>query len=65
MSNSTDEHRSQSPRSVRCAVITVSDTRTLDNDRGGQRIVELLAAAGHAVVERESCPTNRHESREL
>ena len=56
MSQSTDQHRSQSPPSVRCAVITVSDTRTLENDRGGQLIVELLAGAGHAVVEREIVP---------
>jgi len=53
MSASTNQHRSQSPKSVRCAVITVSDTRTLENDRGGQMIVDLLAGAGHTVVRRE------------
>jgi len=56
MSQSTDQHRSQSPQSVRCAVITVSDTRTLENDRGGRLIVDLLTEAGHSVVEREIVP---------
>jgi len=51
-SQSTAQHRCDSPKSVRCAVVTVSDTRTLETDRGGQLIVELLAAAGHAVSER-------------
>jgi molybdenum cofactor biosynthesis protein B len=37
---------------VRCAVVTVSDTRTLETDRGGQLIVELLAAAGNTVSDR-------------
>lgn len=37
---------------ARVVVITLSDTRTPDTDRSGQAIAELLAAAGHAVVER-------------
>ena len=53
MSTSTTEHRSQSPKSVRTAVVTVSDTRTLETDRGGQLIVDLLAAAGHQVTSRQ------------
>ncbi len=53
MSQSTTEHRCQSPKTVRCAVITVSDTRTLETDRGGQLIVELLTAAGHSITARQ------------
>jgi molybdenum cofactor biosynthesis protein B len=52
MSQSTAQHRCESPKSVRCAVITVSDTRTLDTDRGGKLVVDLLAAGGHQVTER-------------
>ena len=52
MSESTAQHRCESPKSVRCAVITISDTRTLDTDRGGGLIVEMLAAAGHRVSAR-------------
>ncbi len=50
---STAEHRAQSPRQVRCAVVTVSDTRTLENDTGGQGVIDRLLAAGHQVVARE------------
>jgi len=33
-------------------VVTVSDTRTLETDSGGQAIVDLLTASGHQVVGR-------------
>ncbi len=46
------EHKAASPHSVRCAVITVSDTRTDDTDASGQAIVEVLRRAGHEVVGR-------------
>jgi len=52
MTSVPDEHRRQAPRVVRCVVITVSDTRTLETDTGGQTIVDLLVAGGHQVVER-------------
>ncbi len=35
------------------AVLTVSDTRTLETDKSGGFIVERLAAAGHRLVARE------------
>ncbi|HTM23468.1 MAG TPA: molybdenum cofactor biosynthesis protein B [Kofleriaceae bacterium] len=37
---------------VRVAVLTVSDTRTLETDRSGQVVAELLAGAGHVVAAR-------------
>lgn len=37
-------------------MVTVSDTRSLDNDKSGQTIVELLQSAGHEVVERTLVP---------
>ena len=43
-------HRAKAPASVRCYVITVSDTRTEDTDTGGKAVVDLLTAAGHTVV---------------
>ena len=49
---SSAEHRATSPASVRCYVITVSDTRTEETDTGGKAVSELLAAAGHMVVGR-------------
>jgi molybdenum cofactor biosynthesis protein B len=56
MSRSADEHRRHSPRSVRCAVVTVSDTRKREADTGGDAIAELLVKAGHEVVGREIVP---------
>jgi molybdenum cofactor biosynthesis protein B len=44
------EHRAQSPSVVRCAVLTISDTRTDATDTGGRAITTLLAEAGHLVV---------------
>jgi molybdenum cofactor biosynthesis protein B len=49
---SVEEHREASPDRVVCAVLTVSDTRTLETDTGGQAIVARLQAAGHEVVDR-------------
>ena len=45
------EHKQQAPRVVRCAVLTVSDTRTVDTDTGGRAVASLLVAAGHQVVD--------------
>ena len=56
MSTSTAQHRCESPRHVRCAVVTVSDTRTLETDRGGKLVMDLLTAAGHSVPSREIVP---------
>ncbi|MCA9259866.1 MAG: MogA/MoaB family molybdenum cofactor biosynthesis protein [Planctomycetales bacterium] len=55
-SASAQQHREQAPDSVACAVITVSDTRTLDDDRSGAEIVTRLEAIGHRVVERTVVP---------
>jgi molybdopterin adenylyltransferase len=52
MSESTKQHRCESPKKIRSAVITISDSRTLETDRGGQLIVELMAAVGHEITSR-------------
>lgn len=49
-------HRRDAPTQVAAAVITVSDTRSLDTDTGGALVVEHLEAAGHAVTSREIVP---------
>jgi molybdenum cofactor biosynthesis protein B len=51
-SPSAEQHRQQAPRQIACAVVTVSDTRTLADDRSGQTVVDLLEAAGHRVADR-------------
>jgi molybdenum cofactor biosynthesis protein B len=45
------EHRQQGPRSVSCAVLTVSDTRDAATDRSGAYIVKALRKAGHEVAD--------------
>ena len=46
------QHKATSPASVRCFVLTISDTRTSVNDTSGQAIVELLKSGGHQVSDR-------------
>ncbi len=46
------EHKRHAPRSVRCFVLTVSDTRTEETDTSGRAIADLLTAAGHEVAGR-------------
>lgn len=65
MSRVPDQHRAEAPQMVRCAVITVSDTRTAQTDTGGQSIVELLTAAGHQVVDRQIIPDEPEPMRTL
>jgi molybdenum cofactor biosynthesis protein B len=55
-SPSAAEHRSKSPARVHCAVITVSDTRTVESDSSGQTIVEMLEKADLLVSERAIVP---------
>lgn len=43
-------HKAEAPKSTNCFVVTVSDTRTEANDRGGGAIVELLSQQGHQVA---------------
>src|SRR4051812_40012780 len=49
---SVTEHRTHAPASVRCAVITISDTRTEETDTSGRAVSDLLAGEGHAVMYR-------------
>jgi molybdenum cofactor biosynthesis protein B len=46
------EHKARAPQSIRCFVITVSDTRTEQTDTSGRAIADLLAGAGHVVTGR-------------
>ena len=46
------EHKARAPRTVRCFILTVSDTRTEATDASGRAIADLLAAAGHEVAGR-------------
>ena len=49
---SQEEHKARAPQSVRCFIVTVSDTRTETTDTSGRAIADLLTAAGHVVAGR-------------
>lgn len=53
---STALHRKDAPASVRCFVLTISDTRTLASDTSGDAISSALEAAGHVVAGRRIVP---------
>lgn len=65
MSQVPDQHRIDAPQVVGCAVITVSDTRTLQTDTGGQTVVDLVSGAGHRVLVREIIPDEPGPMRKL
>ena len=44
---------------VRIAILTVSDSRSLDEDRSGQVLVDRLQAAGHTLADRQILPDER------
>lgn len=45
----TLEHKKEAPRSVTCKIITVSDTRTKEDDKSGKLMIQLLEEAGHKI----------------
>jgi molybdenum cofactor biosynthesis protein B len=46
---------------VRIAVLTVSDTRRIDDDKSGQILVDRIAAAGHELADRKIIRDERVE----
>ena len=57
----TEHRESASDASVRCVVITCSDTRTPETDASGDLIAELLKRDGHVVVRRHLVRENPGE----
>lgn len=62
---SAEEHRADAPGVLRFAVLTVSDTRTKDDDESGQLIIELVQAAFHEVTGRALCKDDPEAIRDL
>lgn len=46
---------------VRIAVLTVSDSRSMAEDRSGQTLVDRIEGAGHQVADRKILPDERDE----
>jgi molybdenum cofactor biosynthesis protein B len=59
---STD-HRRGAPMSVRCFILTISDTRTEENDISGDTIAGLLTTSGHAIGGRAIVKDDPHAVR--
>jgi molybdenum cofactor biosynthesis protein B len=62
---SVESHRKDAPASVRCTVITISDTRTAGTDTSGDAVARALTNAGHAVVARHIVRDDPAAVREL
>ena len=46
---------------VNIALLTVTDTRTLKNDKSGRILVEKIKKANHNLVDRKICKDNKNE----
>lgn len=64
-SASVNEHRAAASQIVRCAVLTLSDTRTPEMDTSGALIQEALNGAGFVVVAYEVAPDDPVRIRSL
>lgn len=49
-------HRRDAPSHVPTAIVTVSDSRTLETDSGGALVEQMLSAAGQPVIGRRIVP---------
>jgi molybdenum cofactor biosynthesis protein B len=66
---SAEQHRSLSPAVLGFAVLTVSDSRSPEDDTSGRAIRDLVAASGHRIVDstlvRDDVPAIRDAVRRL
>ena len=46
---------------VNIALLTVTDTRTLENDKSGDILVEKIKKANHNLIDRKICKDNKEE----
>lgn len=65
MSQAVADHHAEAPKVLDLAVLTVSDTRTVETDTSGALIVALAETAGHRVVERAIVPDEPDAMRPL
>ena len=59
MTDPVAQHEAYAPHALGWAVLTVSSSRTLADDRGGERIAALLGEAGHERIERRLVPDDQ------
>ena len=46
---------------VNIALLTVTDTRTFDNDKSGAILVDKIKEANHSLLDRKICKDNKDE----
>ncbi|WP_085992595.1 MogA/MoaB family molybdenum cofactor biosynthesis protein [Oceanobacillus senegalensis] len=57
------KHRKEAKANVRCAVLTVSDTRMKETDKSGKRIMDLLIENDHQVPLYRIVPDDKEQIR--
>jgi molybdenum cofactor biosynthesis protein B len=65
MSLAVTEHRAAALSSLSLAVVTVSDTRTIETDASGALVIALAEEAGHRLAERAIVPDEPARLRDL
>lgn len=55
------EHKHNAPETVKCVVITVSDTRDVDKDTSGKLIKEKLSEMNHDIIGYEIVKDDKEE----
>ncbi len=50
---SHEDHKAHAPKRLRFAVVTISDTRTIENDETGRVIIDILEKDGHEVAQHD------------
>lgn len=65
MSQIAEEHRAGGPQKLRIAIMTITDTRTVETDTSGALIARLAEGAGHIVVDRSIVPDEPDRMRPL
>ncbi|MBD1383066.1 MogA/MoaB family molybdenum cofactor biosynthesis protein [Metabacillus arenae] len=57
---SVKQHKEEAPKTIRCKVITVSDTRTKETDKSGSLILSKLKENGHSILGYEIVTDDYH-----
>ena len=52
MTTGSTQHRESAPKTIRTAILTISDTRTLETDTAGEYLKTVLEDGGHQVLVR-------------
>ena len=50
---------------VNIALLTVTDTRTLDSDKSGAILVEKIKKANHNLIDRKICKDSKKEIKKI